>query len=76
MSQQELLKKVIQVLDLAEIQYMITGSVVSSLQGDPRSAHDINMVIAIEFLHSARHIEILFFFLEEEPLNPKTLGHI
>ena len=76
MSQQELLKKVIQALDQAEIQYMITGSVVSSLQDEPRSTHDINMVIAVEFLHSARHIGILFFFLEEEPLNPKTLGHI
>ena len=27
---------------------MITGSVVSSLQGEPRSTHDIDMVIAIE----------------------------
>ena len=76
MSQQELLKRVIQALNQVEIQDMITGSVVSSLQDEPRSTHDINMVIAVEFLHSARHIEILFFFLEEEPLNPKTLGHI
>ena len=27
---------------------MITGSVVSSLQGEPRSTHDIDMVIAIQ----------------------------
>jgi len=47
MSQQELLKKVIQALDQADIQYMITGSVSSSLQGEPRSTHDIDMVIAI-----------------------------
>ena len=47
MSQQELLKKVIQTLDQAGIQYMITGSVVSSLQGEPRSTHDIDMVVAI-----------------------------
>ena len=47
MSQQELLKRVIQVLNRAEIQYMITGSVASSLQGEPRSTHDIDMVIAI-----------------------------
>jgi hypothetical protein len=39
MSQQELLKKAIQALDQAGIQYMITGSVVSSLQGEPRSTH-------------------------------------
>jgi hypothetical protein len=48
MSQQELLKKVIQALDQSGIQYMITGSVVSSLQGEPRSTHDIDLVIAIE----------------------------
>lgn len=48
MSQQELLKKVIQALDRAKIQYMITGSVVSSLHGEPRSTHDIDMVVAIQ----------------------------
>jgi hypothetical protein len=48
MSQQKLLKKVIQTLDQTRIQYMITGSVVSSLQGEPRSTHDIDMVIAIQ----------------------------
>jgi len=37
MSQQELLKKAIQVLNQAKIQYMITGSAASSLQGEPRS---------------------------------------
>ena len=48
MSQQELLKKVIRALDEARIQYMLTGSIVSSLQGEPRSTHDIDIVIAIE----------------------------
>jgi len=48
MSQQELLKKVIQTLDDAGIQYLVTGSVASSLQGEPRSTHDIDLVIAIE----------------------------
>jgi len=47
MSQQKLLKKVIRTLERAGIQYMITGSVASSLQGEPRSTHDIDMVIAI-----------------------------
>jgi hypothetical protein len=46
-SQQELLKRVIQTLDQAEIQYMITGSIVSSLQGEPRSTHDIDIVVSI-----------------------------
>lgn len=48
MSQQELLKKVIKAVEDAGIQYMLTGSVVSSLQGEPRSTHDIDMVIAIK----------------------------
>ena len=47
MSQQELLIKVIQVLNEAGIQYMITGSVASSMQGEPRSTHDIDLVAAI-----------------------------
>ena len=48
MSQQKLLKAVIGVLDQARIQYMVTGSVASSMQGEPRSTHDIDMVIAIQ----------------------------
>ena len=53
MSQQELLRRVIQVLDSAGIEYMVTGSIASSLQGEPRSTHDINIVVAIE---KAAHI--------------------
>ncbi|TVM00430.1 MAG: hypothetical protein CV087_13760 [Candidatus Brocadia sp. WS118] len=48
MSQQELLRKIIQTFDDAGIQYMVTGSVASSLQGEPRSTHDIDLVVAIE----------------------------
>ena len=48
MSQQELLKKVIQVLEDMGIDYMVTGSVASSLQGEPRSTHDIDLVVAIQ----------------------------
>ncbi|MBI5307396.1 MAG: hypothetical protein HZB37_03430 [Planctomycetes bacterium] len=48
MSQQELLKKVVQALKDAGIQYMITGSVASSLQGEPRSTHDVDVIIAIQ----------------------------
>jgi predicted nucleotidyltransferase len=47
MSQPELLKKVIKALDQAKIEYMITGSVASSLQGEPRSTHDIDLVVAV-----------------------------
>jgi predicted nucleotidyltransferase len=48
MPQQELLKKVIQVLENNGIEYMVTGSVVSSLQGEPRSTHDIDIIVAVQ----------------------------
>ncbi len=48
MSQQELLKKVVTLLDGNGIDYMVTGSVASSLQGEPRSSHDIDLIIAIQ----------------------------
>jgi hypothetical protein len=47
MSQQELLKRVVNVLTSAGIDYMITGSVASSLQGEPRASHDIDLVILL-----------------------------
>ena len=48
MSQQELLRKVIQALEDAGIDYMITGSMASSLQGEPRLTHDIDLVVDIQ----------------------------
>lgn len=47
MSQQELLKQIISILDRSKIDYMLTGSIVSSMQGEPRSTHDIDIVIAM-----------------------------
>jgi hypothetical protein len=44
----ELLRFVVDVLDAADIEYMITGSVASSLQGEPRATHDLDVVAAIE----------------------------
>lgn len=48
MSQQELLKKVVHVLDTIGIQYMISGSIASSLQGEPRTTHDADIVIDLQ----------------------------
>jgi len=42
------LRKVVQALKDAGIQYMITGSIASSLQGEPRLTHDIDLVVAIQ----------------------------
>lgn len=45
MSQQTLLDKVIRTLTRLGIEYMVTGSIVSSLQGEPRSTHDIDIIV-------------------------------
>jgi len=47
MPQQELVRTVVQALAKAGIDYMATGSIVSSLQGEPRSSHDIDLVVAL-----------------------------
>jgi hypothetical protein len=48
MAQQELLATVLGVLDRLSIPYVVTGSWASSLQGEPRSTHDIDLVVALE----------------------------
>ena len=71
MSQQELLRKVIEALGDARIEYMLTGSVVSSLQGEPRSTHDIDMVVAIERAAVKRLVKAFpspDFYLDEESI--------
>lgn len=71
MSQPELLKKVVGVLDRANIEYMITGSVASSLQGEPRSTHDIDLVVAVR-RESIKELLDAFpspdYYLEEESI--------
>ena len=72
MSQPELLKKVISVLNAAGIDYMMTGSIVSSLQGEPRATHDIDIVILItdkavsQLVHSFAPPE---FFLDPDTIH-------
>jgi hypothetical protein len=46
MLQQELLSRVVRCLDDLGIDYMLTGSYASSIQGEPRSTHDIDLVVA------------------------------
>ncbi len=48
MPQSELLKQVLRVLEEAGVEYMATGSVVSSLQGEPRATHDADLIVALE----------------------------
>jgi hypothetical protein len=47
MLQQKLLKQLLSVLDINHIDYMVTGSIVSSLQGEPRTTHDVDLVVNI-----------------------------
>jgi hypothetical protein len=48
MLQPKLLGKLIAVLDENHIDYMATGSIVSSIQGEPRATHDIDILINIQ----------------------------
>ena len=51
MLEQELLIRTVQVMNDHNIEYMLTGSYVSSLQGQPRSTHDIDIVADILATH-------------------------
>ena len=55
MPQQELLIRVLSVLDRLGIEAMVTGSTASSLQGEPRATHDIDLVVNL----SAENAELL-----------------
>jgi hypothetical protein len=48
MSQQALLKRAVEALGVAGVSYMLTGSLVSSLQGEPRATHGIDLVIEVD----------------------------
>lgn len=49
MSQQELLIHAVTALQEHGIAYMLTGSIVSSLQGEPRASHDIDLVVELKY---------------------------
>ncbi len=48
MSQQQLLIDITQALDAEAVAYMLTGSIVSSMQGEPRATHDIDFVVNLK----------------------------
>lgn len=47
MSQQELLARVVRTLERLQSAYFVTGSWSSSLHGEPRSTHDLDVVIVL-----------------------------
>ena len=72
MSQQELLKKVVGILDSAKVDYMVTGSVASSLQGEPRATHDIDLVVDIRasMVRSIAHaFPMPDYYLDEDTMH-------
>jgi hypothetical protein len=48
MPQQQLLKKVVQVLNSLQIDFMVSGSYASSMHGQPRATHDIDLVVSLD----------------------------
>jgi hypothetical protein len=47
-SQAQLLTEAVAALDAAGVGYLITGSLASSLQGEPRATHDIDVVVEVD----------------------------
>jgi len=47
-SQTDLLIETVRALDRAGVGYVLTGSIVSSLQGEPRATHDVDVVIEVD----------------------------
>jgi hypothetical protein len=47
-SQTSLLIEAVRALDSAGVGYMLTGSLASSIQGEPRATHDIDLVIEVD----------------------------
>jgi hypothetical protein len=48
MSQSDLLIEVVDALERAGVGYMLTGSLASSIQGEPRATHDVDLVIEVD----------------------------
>jgi hypothetical protein len=68
-SQQALLALVVAALDEAGIAYMVSGSLASSLQGEPRATHDIGLVVAVsadDVARLARRLDDPGLFLDED----------
>lgn len=72
MLQQQLLTKVVQTLNDANIDYVFTGSIVSSLLGEPRSTHDIDIIVVALKEESIKKLVETFqqpnFYLDEESI--------
>ena len=78
MSQQELLRHIVETLESAEIPYMLTGSTVSSLQGQPRSTQDIDVVVDLDPSKISAINEAFpapQFYVQESAMRDALLAH-
>ncbi len=69
MAKPELLKMIVVNLQRLEIEYMLTGSLASSLQGEPRSTFDMDFLLSIEEEDISSFIKAFpndSFFLDRE----------
>jgi len=57
--EQSLLRRVTAALDAAGVEYMLSGSLASSLQGEPRATHDIDLVVDIRAADVSRIVAAL-----------------
>lgn len=48
MSQIELLREAVRALERVGVRYLLSGSLASSLQGEPRATHDIDLVVEVD----------------------------
>lgn len=48
MSQADLLTEAVRALDRAGVGYLLSGSLASSIQGEPRATHDIDLVVEVD----------------------------
>jgi hypothetical protein len=57
--QQALLARLVEALEEAGIPYMVSGSVVSSFQGEPRATHDVDIVIDVPGQNASQLVDAL-----------------
>ena len=75
MSQQALLTRIVEALDGVGIPYMLTGSLASSLQGEPRASHDVDLVIDIapgDVARVTRALSAPGVYLDEDAVSAAT----
>ena len=68
MPQSELLIAIVRALEAAGIEYMATGSLASSLQGEPRATHDLDLAIDMPAAAARKLVEAFpppGFYLDE-----------